>query len=433
MLGYTLRSGLLIFLFFCLNASSNTVLSQHLHQNQKPLSKKLDDYLNRANAFGFSGQVLVAKNGKVLVNKGYGLANREGRRSIKRKTAFNIASLTKAFTAEAIMLLEQSQKLKTTDSIDKFFSDVPKDKAKITIHQLLTHTAGLRRDINRKLNTTRESTVGAIFKQQLASPIGEKFRYSNNGYHLLAAIIEKASRKSYSDYLRETMFKKLGMRRTGFFQDRHWSNLNIAQGYNEWAKVRPFTQWKKNWNYGSGSIVSNTKDIYKWFIRLKGSRLSERIFTRYSKTNNAKISYGYGWYVTKAKNGGPLIYHGGDNYGYHSELRWFPKSDLLLIVLTNNEAFSYIDGGAVQKRIIANNLYRIVTGQKHQSPPTVGKRVTKNLSKYVGTYVLPGGEKFLVKKHAGFLNISAEGQKAVNYLAGYDPESTIKSILRHLI
>ena len=150
--------------------------------------RNLSDYLNRASAYGFSGQVLIAENGKILLNQAFGYADKESRIANTPHTAFNIASFTKQFTATAILRLETDGKLKTSDAIDKYLVNVPADKSNITIHQLLTHTSGLSRGSDGKKNTTRDETVAQILKQTLSAKAGERFIYSNSGYHLLAAL-----------------------------------------------------------------------------------------------------------------------------------------------------------------------------------------------------------------------------------------------------
>ena len=185
----------------------------------KSVKGKLSDYLNRASAYGFSGQVLIAENGKILLNQAFGYADKERRIASTPNTAFNIASLTKQFTATAILRLETDGKLKTFDTIGQYLENVPADKSNITIHQLLTHTSGLSRGSDGEKNTTRDETVEKILKQSLAAKPGEQFHYSNNGYQLLAAIIEKVSGQTFASYLSEKLFKPSGMSQTGFYQD----------------------------------------------------------------------------------------------------------------------------------------------------------------------------------------------------------------------
>lgn len=420
----------LIILLLLILHSQVFVFSQS-KQNSNDVKKNLADYIERVNAYGFSGQVLVAEKGKVLLNKASGFADRERQIPNTPKTVFNIASFTKQFTAAAILRLETDGKLRTIDSISKYLENVPEDKAKITIHQLLSHTSGLPRGGDGKKNTTRDETVEKILKQPLAAKNGERFIYSNNGYHLLTAIIEKASGKTYSEYLSEKLFKPAGMMQTGFYQDDKWqNNLLVAQSYNEWTKLESFTGWNKVWNYGTGSIVSNTNDLYKWFLALGDNKIlppeeKQKLFTEYNSANDENTSYGYGWFIRKLSDGSSLIFHGGDNTGYHSEFRWYVKDNRVIVILTNYEMLEP-DGAAVQKRIVANNLNRILDGKDYQKPPSFIKLSAKELRDYEGEYELPGGAKFKVWMSENFLSISAEGQEAINAFAGYDSKTAQK-------
>jgi CubicO group peptidase (beta-lactamase class C family) len=333
---------------------SLSVLLQIPAQNR---NGDLKNYLEKAEAYGFSGQILVAEKGKILLNKAYGSADRERKISNKLDTVFNVASFTKQFTAAAILRLEADGKLKTADTIGKYFDNVPADKAGITVHQLLSHTSGLTRGNSTK-NTTRDESVQKIFGEPLAAKPGEKFIYSNNGFHLLAAMIEKLSGQTYRQYITEKLFQPAGMKDSGFFSDTKWPSERIARTHNEWSKLDAFTDWKKVWNYGSGSIVSDTEDIFRWFQALNANKIipkeeKEKLFQKYTASFDEDTSYGYGWYIEKLKDGSDLIFHGGDNPGYHSEFRWYVKDDRVIIILANYEIFEP-DGTAVQKRIIAN-------------------------------------------------------------------------------
>lgn len=386
---------------------------------------KLVDYLKRAAANGFSGQVLVAEKGKIILNQAYGPADREKTTSNSLTTVFNIASFTKQFTAAAVLRLEADGKLKTDDPINKYLENVPADKAAITIHQLLTHTSGMARGQDGKRNSiNREEVVAKILQTPLIAKVGEKFIYSNNGYHLLAAIIEKLSGKTYQQYVAENLFKPAGMTQSGFYTDEKWMKTPVAQTYNEWTKLPAFTEWNKVWNYGSGAIVSNTNDLYKWFTALSSNKIlppeeKEKLFKPYVDSFDEGVFYGYGWYVEKLKSGKTLIFHGGDNPGYHSEFRWYRDDDRVIVVLANYETLEP-DGVAIQKRVIANNLNRILAGEDYKQPPPFIKFSARDLKRYEGEYQLPDGARLKVWRNGSYLNIGAEGQNAINAIAGYE-------------
>ncbi len=396
----------------------------------KTAKRSLSDYLNRASAYGFSGQVLIAENGKVLLNQAFGYADKERRISNTQNTAFNIASFSKQFTATAILRLETDGKLKTSDAIGKYLENVPADKSNITIHQLLTHTSGLSRGSDGRKNTTRDDTVAKILKQPPAAKAGERFMYSNSGYQLLAAIIEKVSGQTFPEYLTEKLFKPAGMSQTGFYQDDKWRSYPVAQTYNEWTKLAAFTEWNKGWNYGTGSIISNAGELYKWFSALSAGKIlppeeKEKLFQKYTASSDEDTSYGYGWFIRKLSSGKTLVYHGGDNTGYHSEFRWYVEDKRLIVVLANYEMLEP-EGAAVQKRVIAANLNRILTGEDYKQPPQFIKQSAEELKKYEGDYELASGARFKILSDGIRLNISAEGQEAINAIAGYEGDDARK-------
>lgn len=398
--------------------------------SQTPNNKKeLENYLKKIEVYGFSGQILAAENGKIILNKACGFADRERKILNTRETVFNVASFTKQFTATAILRLEADSKLKTTDTIGKYFENVPADKAGITIHQLLSHRSGLARGNSAK-NTTRDESVQKILGEPLAAKPGEKFIYSNSGFHVLAAIIEKLSGKTYQQYVTEKLFQPAGMSNSGFFSDMKWPADRIAQTGNEWGALDPFTKWKKVWNYGSGSVVSNTEDIFRWFQALNANRIlpgeeKEKLFQKYTAGFDEDTSYGYGWYIEKLKDGSDLIFHGGDNPGYHSEFRWYVKDNRMIIILANYEIFEP-DGVAVQKRVIANNINRILKNEEYKQPPAFIKLPAKDIKKYEGEYKFPGGERAKIFFAGDSLSVGVEGQELINALLHYDGEAAKK-------
>lgn len=398
---------------------------------QNEITKNLKAYLEKAKAYGFSGQVLIAQNGKILLNQAYGFANQESKIPNTLNTVFNVASFTKQFTATAILRLEADGKLKTTDEIGKYLDNVSADKSAITIHQLLTHTSGLSRGQDGKKNSiNRDEVVKKILELPLAAKVGEKFIYSNSGYHLLAAIIEKVSGKTYPQFIVENLFKPAGMTQSGFYQDTNWKPNLVAQSHNEWTKLPSFTEWNKVWNYGPGAIVSTSNDLFKWLTALQSNKIlpkdsTEKLFQQYTISFDEDTFYGYGWYLEKQKNGKTLIFHGGDNPGYHSEVRWYRDDNRIIIILTNYEILQP-DGVAVYKRVIANNLNRILAGEEYKQPPQFAKLSAKDLKKYEGEYKTEHGEKLKIWSNGIYLNLGAEGQEVINAIAGYEGETAKK-------
>jgi CubicO group peptidase (beta-lactamase class C family) len=312
------------------------------------LGAKLDGHLAQIVPKGFSGAFLIAKNGKVLLEKGYGLANRENKTSYAPETVFDIGSITKQFTGAAILKLEMQGKLSTTDKIGTYFKDAPPDKANITLHQLLTHSAGLIDLLGGDYDKlSREDMIRGAFASKLLFAPGERYEYSNLGYSLLAAIIEMTSRQSYERYLHENLFKPAGMKRTGYSIPK-WKPQTVAAGYRSdntnwgtpldklWDKDQPF------WNLrGNGGILSTVGDLYKWHLALSGEKiLSKAAKDKYTTPHVAeqaagKSFYGYGWVTQKTKRGTTLVSHDGGNAVFYALFRRYVDEDTVIIMASN--------------------------------------------------------------------------------------------------
>ncbi|MDH3493812.1 MAG: beta-lactamase family protein, partial [Acidobacteriota bacterium] len=350
-------------------------------------------------------------------------ANKAKRIPFSKESVFNIASLTKPFTATAILLLTQQGILKTGDQIGKFFDNVPKDKASITVHHLLTHTSGLRFDVGgRKDKWNRDEVVKKIMESKPLSEPGEKFAYSNSGYLLLAAIVEKSSGQSYEEFLANNIFEPAGMRRTGFTQS--WKpSRQVAFGFNDAGTMESFLSWSPAWSHGRGNIVSTLEDVHRWHVAIRKNSIlhaktSKRMFERHASVSNDR-AYGYGWYITKTSNGETVVSHGGDNKGYHIELRWFPEKRRTIIVYTNKEM--YDDSGfglALHKRVIAGKIALILDGIETELPPNPQRRSERHLRRFIGDYAAQNGGRIRIWSDGGRLNVGADGQPAIDALLG---------------
>ena len=176
--------------------------------NDSAVAARVDEYLSRLASFGYTGGVLVLRDGQTVITKSYGMANRAAGVRADTSTVYNLGSITKQFTAAAILRLEEMGKLHTTDSIGRFFPDAPADKRGITLHQLLTHTAGFNSDFSPTdyEPTTRAEYVRRMFAAPLRSKPGSAYFYANSGYSLLAAIVELETGQDYETALRTLSF-----------------------------------------------------------------------------------------------------------------------------------------------------------------------------------------------------------------------------------
>lgn len=380
------------------------------------LAKKIDEYLTSIAPFGFSGALLVAKDDEILVDKGYGLAIRDKGIPNTSETIFCTGSITKQFTAAGILKLEMMGKLNTGDTLGRFFSNVPPDKQKITLHQLLTHTSGVGGDVGGDYEIAeRDETVKKILAQPLRSEPGAEFFYSNAGYSLLAAVIEKASGRKYEEFLSEHIFKPAGMSNTGY-RLPHWENKVVAHWYvgdtdNGVPLDKPFPYWNL---LGNGGILSTTDDMFKWNRALKGDGVlsAEAKKTLWTPVLN---DYACGWDVIKSPHGTLIQHDGGSTLGNSADFRWFVEPNIVIMLFCNQSP----DGSALIFKL-RDKIEKLVFGGDVTVPPQLAPGNAKELAKFAGEYKLPSGAKFEVKTGEGGLFIAAEGQDAMGLLMGAD-------------
>jgi CubicO group peptidase (beta-lactamase class C family) len=295
------------------------------------------------------GVALIAQKGQVIYKKAFGTANLELNVPMKAEMVFNIASLTKQFTAVAVLQLMEQGKLSLADEITKYLPDYPTSGQKITIENLLTHTAGIpgsdpammtRLQGEKRLITLPE--IIATFKSRpLDFAPGTKMIYSNNGYILLGAIIEKVSGVSYPEYLKKNLFIPAGMTAT-LFGDDFLIIKNRAASY---VYSRAESQFLNALNgkvetaYSAGGIQSTAEDIFKWNQALLAHKLLkkeslERAQTEYKLPNGKGTNYGYGWFTGNIQ-GSPLVEHGGNMGGFMSHVIYLSREDVFVAVFYN--------------------------------------------------------------------------------------------------
>jgi len=372
-------------------------------------------YLDRLAAFGFSGQVLVAEHGKLVLDESRGLADAARGIAVTPHTRFPVASLTKPFTALAVLDLERAGRLSLADTLGRFFSDVPADKSSITIEQLLTHTSGLRREA-RSDTLGRDAAVGRILAAPLQQPPGRAFAYSNAGYELLAAIVERTSGESYDRFVARRVLGPAGMRESGFIDEPVPKGTPFASGYCDGRSTGlprdPAPGWKGT---GSGSAYSTAADLLRWHRALLAGHIvpddvRERMMAPRVDADDG-TRYGYGWFVAWPGTDSVLVFHGGDARGFHSDLRWYTREDQLIVVLTNQDVFD-IDGGAVAKRLIVRGLRRILLGRPADAVPDVTPLAAADLASLVGIYDLGDGDRLELADVGGSLRAEASGSRA---------------------
>jgi CubicO group peptidase (beta-lactamase class C family) len=381
------------------------------------LAKKLDLYLTRITPFGFSGALLVAKGGRIILDKGYGMAIRSENVPNSSETVFSTGSITKQFTAAGIMKLEMMGKLNTADPITKYFDNVPEDKQGITLHHLLTHTSGIVDALGPDyVLAPRDETMRKTLDAPLRFQPGEQFGYSNAGYSMLAAVIEKVSGLGYEEFMNKNIFTPAGMKFTGYRMPE-WDQKIVAHWYvGEKDNGTPLEKNYPQWHLlGNGGILSTTDDMYKWHLALLGDKIlsaeaKKKMFTPYLN------DYGYGWDVLERKMGLLIQHDGGSTLGSSSEMRRYIDARVVTILFCNQSFGQQTLMEAVRDKIEALAFDGEVTIPHEVAPAASGK-----LRKFEGTYKLRTGGVLRVKQVSGRLIISAQGQDAITML--FDPKN----------
>ena len=304
------------------------------------LGEEINDLMTGFSKEGYSGAVLVVQNGEIILHKGYGLADRERRIQNTPATLFNVASVGKIFTAAAILKLEMQGKLKTSDLISKYLGEFPKEKSGATIHHLLTHISGLTVDGATLDYSSRKAFVQSVKDTPIESKPGEKYRYSNAEYTLLAAIVEEVSGQPFETYLQRNIFKPAGLTSTGYPWEKKFDNAPVAVGYvgNKLEELRRAPRAANVFgSRGSGNLITTVGDLYLWIQALRANRvLSEqakkKMFTAY-----VHLDEGYGWHVVKTVRGTTMVQRGGGRPDFESHVRWYIDENTVVIFTVNND------------------------------------------------------------------------------------------------
>jgi CubicO group peptidase (beta-lactamase class C family) len=323
-------------------------------RNPELIAAEIDDHLSQlAQAGSFSGSVLVAKDGDILLQRGYGFADRENGVLNTTETSFRVHWLTMPVTAIAISMLQADGKLDVNDNICQFIPDCPSYWQEITIHHLLTHTSGLSERIKTWTEEPETSLelVNLLMHEQPYFKPGDKFRYSNNGYLVLGHILEDASGIGYEEFLRMNIYRPLGMGHSGL------TDGYIAIGYNEFGAALPPPDLV--FRYSASGLFSSVEDLYLLDQALYENKLlppaeKTQMFTGYAQTPSVDLDeaeYGYGWFVGKILDR-PVIAHGGMMAGYTAMLLRFPNERVTIIVLRNVELKVYDRLGIELARIV---------------------------------------------------------------------------------
>lgn len=286
-----------------------------------------------------NGSILIASNGEILLNKGFGMANWEHRVPNQPTTKFRIGSLTKAFTALAIFQLYEEGKLHIDDFINKYLPEFPHGE-QMTIYHCLTNTSGIPNytsfpdfwSTTMRLPSTLEELIHSFQNLGLNFEPGSEFEYSNSGYALLTAIIEKVSGISYAEYIEERICRPLEMVNTGC-DDGIMVVPNLASGYTFWEKPIHPAFADLSFPLGAYGLYSTTEDLYLWDQALRSSKLLSKELTEKMLTTN-QDSYACGWMISQVLDR-VCIHHFGDISGFFSDFLRFEDETVTIIFLSN--------------------------------------------------------------------------------------------------
>lgn len=314
------------------------------------LAERIDAHLLGAVDRGFGGAVVVEKGGAAILCRGYGWTDRSRAHPIDPATRFEIASITKQMTAAAVLLLFDDGALAPADPLSRLFPDLEEPKAGITIHQLLSHTAGLGHNYAMDGIAERDAAVDAILDPPLDYPPGEGLGYTNNAYALLAAIVEIVSDQSYESFVTRRLFEPAGMDGSTF-----WGLVDATDPARFAQILEPTLDpplYSPNWGLrGSAGIWSSARDLYRWYrTAWRGALLGEdggdRLF-EIRTTTDSGLGIAYGSFVSRRDDGTVERWaRGTEDFGHEGVMRWFPEDDVFVLVLSNagkiGEAYAHV-------------------------------------------------------------------------------------------
>ncbi|OGX83465.1 hypothetical protein BEN47_04050 [Hymenobacter lapidarius] len=375
-------------------------------------AQQLDAFIKQYEKAGlFQGSVLVADHGQVLLQKGYGLANREKKVANTPETKFRIGSLTKQFTAALVLQLVEKGLLRLDGNVSDYLPNYPQPAGRqITLHHLLSHTAGLpdytalpqfATEVMRTPQTPTQ-LVALFSALPLEYTPGAQFRYSNSGYVLLGAIIENVTGKPYAQVFQEQIARPLKLKNTAY-DTLEPADKRRAAGYSATASGLVNTPpIAMSVPYAAGAITSTVQDLYRWSQALDGGEVLSEASKKLLFTP-VKENYAYGWMSFTAKMGPESVLgqeHNGGINGFGSYLVRVPASQQVIVLLDNHS-------GGKNLADLRRGLLRVLHGQAPAAPVALNAAM---LTSYVGVYELTPAFRITVRQREGKIFVQATGQ-----------------------
>ncbi len=387
--------------------------------NTEPITQQLNQIgatYYKADQPGAS--IIVVKDGKVLLRKGYGLANVEKQEALKADHVMRLGSISKQFTAVGILQLVEDGKIALDDPVTKFFPDYPESGKRITIEHLLTHTSGIPSYTGKPgflATAGKDISVQAMVDSFKNDPLefepGTAYKYNNSGYFLLGAIIEKVSGETYAKFVEKRLFTPLGMKDSSY-EGYERSQQVRAAGYTQSASgFEPSIRISMTQPYAAGALTSTVDDLAKWDAAINAGKLLKaehwkRAFTPYKLKNAQDTNYGFGWVVGQFESQ-TMISHGGGIPGYATYALSLPKEKIFVAVLTN------ADGGLAQPEMVSMRLAATAIGKPIPEFKPV-KLDQKTLDQFAGVYRIDDkNRRFFVREGENLVMTRTNGPRTV--------------------
>jgi len=377
------------------------ICSVQAHASQPEQATKIASLMSALHERGqFNGAVLVAERGNILYRGAFGKANFHANADLTPETPFCLASVTKQFTAMAIMMLAEQGKLGYDDPVSRYVREFSRAErlSRITVRQLLNHTSGIPDFGDLAVDDSALTPEGLIEvllqKESVFSSAGQKYRYSNPGYILLAIVVERVSGQSFSDFLEERIFRPLGMSNTFVYDNPLKRNRQAATGYDQFGQE---DDAQATAIPGDGGIYSTVDDLFKWDQALYTDKLIPQAalavaFTP-GKVKEGTSTYGFGWNVGD-KGGGKYVWHTGSTAGFRAFIERRLTDQVTVILLTNrgnskrtemNDAILNILGGrpyVMPKMSGAEKLYGVIHASGSQGSEAQASGIQAALQLY---------------------------------------------------
>ncbi|QIP14593.1 serine hydrolase [Spirosoma aureum] len=426
-------------LLLILIRSTATLNAQQATASSPSIADKLDEYLTAASLqHRFNGTALVAKKGKILLQKGYGWNNVSTKIPNDTNSIYQLGSITKTFTGAAILLLQDEGKLAVTDKLSKYLPDYPRAD-QISLEQLFIHTSGIydfknllySPDSTERARLTRPVPKEWLVRQFSQKPMtgkpGAAVNYTNSGYYLLGLVVEKITGLSFETVVRERFLRPLQLTHTGFdFINLKTGGKTTGYTFQNDSVLVPTPIIDSTVAYAAGGMYSTVGDLYRWSRVVQNRRLlkPDTWESALSPPNNG--NWGYGWGVSTFQNDKKLIFQNGNLPGFATYYIQFPQDDITLILLSNVDDASDITSPEPTVRDLINIVYDLPYQlPKNRKIVSVAQPV---LTQYIGRYRHSDDRIMAITMESGQLFLQITGQPRFEVYAESDTEFFLKVV-----